>query len=325
MARFDENVEIIGGSLILKERTALAPVSDLISLPEKVRVHIQAENDTVKIFNGDEKPTLSFNSRDAILDVGGHSVEGDIRVYDREGRVRVHINGHDGSIRVRDTSSIDRIRLGTDVDSVTIFDGEGHQAFRLNSRHAVLDVGGRWVGPVDPVGRDDRTGIKGVEGDIRVYDGEGEVRVHIDGHDGSIRFRDTSPTIAVEFDIEDGSMLDEGTVMVIRDDGKLTPCDKANDQKVIGVLLPAHAPQGIVLGHKASVGGRRAVAIAGKVECWVDAVGAPIALGDLLITSETKGFAQKIFEFVNVGTRLGKALKAVTGGQEKIPILLTLS
>ena len=70
MERFEENVEIIKGSVILKE----------YGLSEKVRVHIQPDNETVTIFDGEGHQAFRLNSRRAVLDVGGNGVEGDIRV-----------------------------------------------------------------------------------------------------------------------------------------------------------------------------------------------------------------------------------------------------
>jgi hypothetical protein len=45
MTRFAENVEIIGGSLILKQPTGLGPVSGLTPMGEKIRIRIRAEDE----------------------------------------------------------------------------------------------------------------------------------------------------------------------------------------------------------------------------------------------------------------------------------------
>lgn len=59
--------------------------------------------------------------------------------------------------------------------------------------------------------------------------------------------------------------------------------------------------------------------------CKVDADVAPIAVGDLLTTSPTRGHAQKVTEPGRaVGTILGKALGARKKGKGKIPVLVLL-
>ena len=59
--------------------------------------------------------------------------------------------------------------------------------------------------------------------------------------------------------------------------------------------------------------------------CKVDADVAPIAVGDLLTTSPTRGHAQKVAEPGRaVGAILGKALGALKEGKGKIPVLVLL-
>jgi hypothetical protein len=265
MPKFIEDVEIIGHSLIIKEPAELDPFAF-----GQVRIRIQPQNDTVAIFDGNGRQALSFNSRFAVLEVGGKWLvgegetppvgggsEGDISVYDEEGRIRVHINGRDGSIRFHDTEETQRIRIS--------------------------------------------------------------------GEHGAIKVSDS--TLAIEFDIEADDLpnLEPGMVMVLVEGEpvKVTRfADFSEDNKVVGVLMDG--PRGIILDHDPSSTTRWPIAVAGKVECKVDADIAPIALGDLLAVSEsTPGHAQKMAGF-HVGSTLGKALKALPAGKEKIPILLTL-
>ena len=59
--------------------------------------------------------------------------------------------------------------------------------------------------------------------------------------------------------------------------------------------------------------------------CKVDADIAPIAVGDLLATSSTKGYAQKVLEPEKaIGAIVGKALKSLEKGKGKIPVLVML-
>lgn len=59
--------------------------------------------------------------------------------------------------------------------------------------------------------------------------------------------------------------------------------------------------------------------------CKVDADIAPIAPGDLLTTSPTKGHAQKVLDRREaIGAIIGKALSGLEQGQGKIPVIVTL-
>ena len=59
--------------------------------------------------------------------------------------------------------------------------------------------------------------------------------------------------------------------------------------------------------------------------CKVDADIAPVAAGDLLTTSPTKGHAQKVLDPSKaVGAVIGKALGSLKKGKGKIPVLVTL-
>jgi len=206
----------------------------------------------------------------------------------------------------------------------------------------VLEVGGKWL-----AGEDETPGVRGREGDISVYDGEGRIRVHINGRDGSIRFHDTGTedtqririsgedgaikvwdtALAVEFDfdIEATPIPEPGMVMVLvgRGEPKVRPCESGHDHKVVGVLME---PRGIILRHNPSSTNRGPIAVAGRVDCWVQDDREDIGLGDLLATHKTlAGTAQKLGPR-DPGLRVGKALKAVpkNSDPQKIPILLTL-
>jgi hypothetical protein len=67
------------------------------------------------------------------------------------------------------------------------------------------------------------------------------------------------------------------------------------------------------------------LALNGKVFCKADAVYAPIAVGDLLTTSSTRGHAMKASDATRAfGAVIGKALQPLAEGQGLIPMLVTL-
>ena len=71
--------------------------------------------------------------------------------------------------------------------------------------------------------------------------------------------------------------------------------------------------------------GRCRLALAGRAYCKVDASYAPIAVGDLLTTSETPGHAMRATDAARMaGAVIGKALRALDSATGLIPILVTL-
>jgi hypothetical protein len=73
------------------------------------------------------------------------------------------------------------------------------------------------------------------------------------------------------------------------------------------------------------------VATTGRVRVKVDATRAPIRVGDLLVTSDTTGYAMKSEPFVvngrsihSPGTIIGKALQPLEKGTGEIMVLLSL-
>ena len=155
---------------------------------------------------------------------------------------------------------------------------------------------------------------------------EGDVEVT-----GDIRLLNAD--LAEDFDVEaDDGALDStrgvvpGTVMVIVDEGRLRRSSKAYDRCVAGVVSGAGSYRpGLVLDSQGSSANRRPLAMVGKVFCQVDADQGPIAVGDLLTTSDTAGHAMVASDPQRmVGAIIGKALRPMSRGRGLIPILVGL-
>jgi hypothetical protein len=131
---------------------------------------------------------------------------------------------------------------------------------------------------------------------------------------------------AEEFDVRDGEASQPGTIMVIDDEGTLRQSQRPYDRRVAGVVSGAgEYKPAIVLDRRASSAGRASLALVGKVFCKVDADPAPIAVGDLLTTSERPGFGMKAADPAQAfGAVIGKALKPLREGQGLIPIIVSL-
>jgi len=129
-----------------------------------------------------------------------------------------------------------------------------------------------------------------------------------------------------DFDISSEHVIEPGTVMVIADDGLLEPSCQAYDRRVAGVISGAgNYRSAITLDRRQSCDGRASLALVGKVYCKVDAQYAPIATGDLLTTSPTRGHAMRVGDAtLGFGALIGKALQPYSDGQGLIPILVAL-
>ena len=119
-----------------------------------------------------------------------------------------------------------------------------------------------------------------------------------------------------------------GTVVVLNPDAinEVMPSSAAYDSSVAGVV--SEQP-GIILG---VAGDEKAmIATTGRVRVKVDATLAPIAVGDLLVTSEKRGVAMKSEpmemhgrRFHQPGTIIGKSLEPLAEGTGEILVLLSL-
>jgi hypothetical protein len=136
----------------------------------------------------------------------------------------------------------------------------------------------------------------------------------------------TGADCAEHFDVTGPVLPEPGTVLVIDKEGSLRESCEAYDKKVAGVVSGAgEYRHGILLDGRPSDEPRVALALTGKVYCKVDAQYSPIEVGDLLTTSPTPGHAMKATEAAKAfGSVIGKALRALEGGQGLVLILVSL-
>jgi hypothetical protein len=131
---------------------------------------------------------------------------------------------------------------------------------------------------------------------------------------------------AENFDIAGSVAVDAGSVMVVDEDGMLSPCSLEYDRRVAGVVSGAGAYKpGILLGQEDSTNNRQPIALVGKVYCKATAREHPISVGDLLTTSSTLGHAMKAADPAHAfGAVVGKALQPLSEGVGEIAILIAL-
>jgi len=122
--------------------------------------------------------------------------------------------------------------------------------------------------------------------------------------------------------------LTSGTVVVVDAErsNEVIASSQAYDTKVAGVVS---AQPGLVLGEAGA--SKVMVATTGRVKVKVDASRGPIRIGDLLVTSEMKGYAMKSEpvlingrQFHSPGTLIGKALEPLAKGTGEIMVLLSM-
>ena len=122
--------------------------------------------------------------------------------------------------------------------------------------------------------------------------------------------------------------LEPGTVVVLDAErgSDVIASSQAYDTKVAGVIS---SKPGLALGESGE--DKVLVATTGRVRVKVDATRAPIRVGDLLVTSDTTGYAMKSEPIVingrsihSPGTLIGKALEPLEKGTGEIMVLLSL-
>lgn len=276
---------------------------------------------------------------------GGARDGGGVRVHDADGRQTVFLDGDfcnlvlgspdgggefsglymnnpQGALAAKLEGFDDGGRLG-------LKDVEGaHDVVSLDGRSGELKIGG---GGQDAevllrnAGNHETIRLEADASRIVVQDPGSDRAVHVDGEAGDIKL--VGGDCAECFDLADGAQdVEPGTVMVVDDDGRLRACHGAYDRRVMGVISGAGDLQpGVVLGQRPSSAHRQPVAVAGTVNCRVDARDAPVAAGDLLTTATRPGHARKATDPQRAfGAVLGKALRPLEGGTGLVPVLVAL-
>lgn len=143
----------------------------------------------------------------------------------------------------------------------------------------------------------------------------------------------TAPNFAAKYQdlaewVPAGRSIEAGTVVVLDRDraNHVVPSAEAYDTAVAGVVSSKPA---IILGTPGK--SKVTVATTGRVKVRAEATHGPIAIGDLLVTSDTAGVAMKSEAVVvggvkmqRPGTLIGKALEPLPSGSGEILVLLSL-
>jgi hypothetical protein len=139
--------------------------------------------------------------------------------------------------------------------------------------------------------------------------------------------------LAEPFDVTRASPdtgIQPGMMMVIdrEQDGKLTPCTRAYDTAVAGIISGAKGLQpGMVMQAEGQphAEGEHPVAMTGRVWCQADAAHGPIRRGDRLTTSPTPGHAMRVNDISRApGAVIGKAMTELAQRKGLVLVLVNL-
>lgn len=307
----------------------------------------EGKDGNLRVKDNEGRVAFDIDGANAFVKVGAEGNEGDIQVLDGAGNAVFHADGENGIITIGSTGnegdlrildSSGRTTLDFDAGSATlkigvagnegdiqVLDDAGRLAITANANTATLTLG-TTDNDGDLIVRDssdtDRITLNGELGQISARDAAGTQRVLIDGNTGDIKI--FGADCAEKFEVAE--LADPGVVMIINEQGKLRPSAHAYDRRVAGVVAGGgDLRPGIVLGHTGSDEGLLPIALTGRTYCKVDAGFGAVAVGDLLTTSPTPGYAMKASDpHQAFGAVIGKAMRPLTDGQGMIPILVAL-
>jgi hypothetical protein len=133
--------------------------------------------------------------------------------------------------------------------------------------------------------------------------------------------------LSEQFDVGGAGPVVPGMVVSIdpANPGKLAVAAAAYDRKVAGIISGAGGVRtGLVMGQEGTIAhGDHAVALTGRVWCWVDASFGPVEPGDPLTTSTSPGHAMKAADYDRArGAVIGKAMTRIESGRGMVLVLV---
>ena len=272
-------------------------------------------SEDLEVLDSENEVSVKLDANNGNIELGNNNVDGDVLINNRNGNRTIHLNGDSGTARLGGAGANGRATFFRAEEANPTHDTKA--TIYINGDRGNIRLGGNGVDGRMAFFRSKKTGED-------LYDYDGQATIQLNGASGDILLANAD--CAEDFDISDVHEIEPGTVVVIDDDGHLRACAKAYDTRVAGVISGAGACKAaLVLDHQPSRKDRRPVALMGKTECLVDASAAPIEVGSLLTTSPLRGYAMRACDPLSAfGAVIGKALRPLTSGKGRIPILIAL-
>lgn len=255
------------------------------------------------------------------LDANGDSADGVIVAYADAGNpvFEVHTNqsGDNGQVKIKNQSGVTGINLvafsGATGGSIFLKNGlTGSDGIRMwadnGGNDAEIWLRSNGSTTMKLIAND-------INGDSRVVSDVIEI---VGGSD-----------LSEQFDVTGRINVEPGMVVSIdpHHPGKLSISSQPYDKKVAGIVSGAGGVKpGMLMGQRGTIAdGAHAVALTGRVWCYVDAGFGAIEPGDLLTTSNTPGHAMKVTDHANAqGAIVGKAMTALKADKGLVLVLVSL-
>jgi hypothetical protein len=176
-------------------------------------------------------------------------------------------------------------------------------------------------------------GGNGMAGSLRLADAQNEGSIFLSADTGRVQTKTLRITgggdIAEDFLVSGATAIAPGLLVAIDPDrpGELRVTARPYDRTVAGVISGAKGLMpGVTLAPPLTTySNNQPIALAGRVYCWADASGEPIAPGDLLTTSAVPGHAMKVVDAERArGAVIGKAMTPLWEGRGLILVLIAL-
>jgi len=300
---------------------------------------------SLRLRNGQGADRIVFNGQSAHGAIGGEGEAGVLRILNAAGETTLLLNGDTGNLAVGGANEHGAIFVkagtGSDADNVFVLNGErGDVILGRDGRGAdvsIRDDDGEETLLLRGKTGNIAAGRSGKPGNLFIKNNAGQNAIHLSGEtgnanitgnvsvDGDIRLNNAD--CAEEFGVAVHADAAPGSVMVLEDDGSVSPCRREYDARVAGVVSGAGAYKpAIILDSAANSAPRAALALSGKVYCRAEAESAPISVGDLLTTSTVTGHARSASDAGRAfGAVIGKAMEPLADGRGLIRVLVCLA
>ena len=240
---------------------------------------------------------------------------GEVSVKNSDGANGVVIDGDRSQISTFGSDGLEQIRLwGTGYGEILLNDSTANN--RTTARLSANGTGGGLL----QLSKTDGTATITLDADVA---GEGRITTQVLQITGG-------SDLSEQFDIK--AIHDEVTAgMIVSIDpdqpGRLVTSTTAYDKTVAGVVSGAGGVKpGMLMGQAGTAAdGKHAVALTGRVYCWMDADKGAIKPGDLITTSDTPGHGMKVKNHAKAqGAVIGKAMSPLAKGRGLVLVLVNL-